>query len=87
MSPNNALCCPLMRGVNGSKGHFAVIASRAATRQSPSEENILIQISPYQWEIASFRLMPWIPKALAMLVGQALACMQKMQEHFSVAMT
>jgi len=28
--------------------HEAVIASRAATRQSPSVENILIQISPYR---------------------------------------
>jgi len=42
-------------------------------------------ILPYK--IAALRLLPWIPKALAMLVGQALACMQKMQEHFSVAMT
>jgi hypothetical protein len=38
------------------------------------------------------RLLPWMLKALAMLVGQALACMQKMQrsgvlEHFSAAMT
>jgi hypothetical protein len=33
--------------------HFAVIASRAATRQSPSVENVLIQISPYRQEIAS----------------------------------
>ena len=45
-------------------------------------------------DIASSRrfLLPWIPKALAMLVGQALACMQKIQrsgvpEHFSIAMT
>ena len=35
--------------------------------------------------------LPWIPKTLAKLVGQALACMQKMQrsgvpEHFSAAM-
>ncbi len=39
------------------------------------------------YKIAALRLLPWIPKALAMLAGQALACMQKMQEHFSVAMT
>jgi hypothetical protein len=44
------------------------------------------------YKIAALCLLPWIPKALAMLVGQALACMQKMQrsgvqEHFSVAMT
>jgi hypothetical protein len=43
-------------------------------------------------EIASLRLLPRIPKALAMLAGQALACMQKMQrsdvsEHFSAAKT
>ncbi len=31
--------------------------------------------------------LPRIPKTLAMLAGQALACMQKMQEHFSAAMT
>jgi hypothetical protein len=41
-------------------------------------------------KIAPLRLSPGMPKALAMLAGQALACMQKMhrsgvQEHFSVA--
>jgi len=39
------------------------------------------------YKIAALRLLPCIPKALAMLVGRALACIQKMQEHFSVAMT
>jgi hypothetical protein len=40
-------------------------------------------------KIAALRLLPRIPKALAMLAGQALACMQRsgVPEHFSVAMT
>jgi hypothetical protein len=57
--------------------HLVVECSEAISQQfviaSAAKQSFWAGISP--WEIASLRLLPWM------------ACIQKMQEHFSAAKT